>query len=409
DPNKRLSAEDALKHPFFDKINMPQSQKLIMMITPFEKEKDNNNGNVSGQQPRRDIQCPVPYKKEIEIYYLPINDICRLVFGSLHKQRIQAYCPQAQQQPWQRNTFIRWTILHSLAKPVQYQYQPQYPQPQSIYQSPIPPPPPHFYHSSEQFYSQPQQYLQPQPGIMIPNIQGSLSTISTTSQRSGGSIESTKSYYYEEDDIPQPNNPRFDPSLTTIESRHQQSDNRIFVSNTSETKVSLYYQGESSDKIQPNNLKFDPSLKTLANINPLLIGIASPDSGSQYSASHASTSGGSGETSNSQNQSLSIGTTPNISPKAQTKVQIIRNDHPRENTGDDINEYEIEDGQMINGNINKPSPKLLTQMLPQVPYEYQQPPNQTDIPPHNTKSQTIPLPIPKAQIRENDNKPPEKQ
>ncbi|KAA6383838.1 MAG: putative CMGC family protein kinase [Streblomastix strix] len=54
DPNKRLSAEDALKHPFFDKINMPQSQKLTMTITPFEKEKDNINGKVSGWQPIRD-------------------------------------------------------------------------------------------------------------------------------------------------------------------------------------------------------------------------------------------------------------------------------------------------------------------------------------------------------------------
>ncbi|KAA6354132.1 MAG: hypothetical protein EZS28_050341, partial [Streblomastix strix] len=101
----------------------------------------------------------------------------------------------------------------------------------------------------------------------------------------------SKSYYYEEDDIPQPNNPRFDPSLTTIESRHQQSDNRIFVGNTSKTKYSPYFQGESSDIVTPKNLKFDPSLKTLTD------------------------------------------------------------DHIRENTGDDINEQEIEDNQMNNGII----------------------------------------------------------
>ncbi|KAA6380513.1 MAG: hypothetical protein EZS28_023960 [Streblomastix strix] len=221
--------------------------------------------------------------------------------------------------------------------------------------------------------------------------------------------------------IPQPNNLKFDPSLKMIaditplilgiaspDSGQQFSTNHTSTSGgIGETQKSYYY--EEDDIPQPNNLKFDPSLKMIADITPLVLGIASPDSGQQFSTNHTSTSGGSGEAATPKTLSLAIGTTPNISPKAQTKVQIIRNDHPRENPDDDINEYQIDDDQMNNGNINKPSPKLLTQMLPQVPYDDQQPPNQTDIPPHNTKSGTIPLPVPQSQDSENDNKPPEKQ
>ncbi|KAA6364319.1 MAG: putative CMGC/CDK/CDK7 protein kinase, partial [Streblomastix strix] len=36
DPQKRVSAESALRHPFFSKTNMPPSQKLIIQVNPIE-------------------------------------------------------------------------------------------------------------------------------------------------------------------------------------------------------------------------------------------------------------------------------------------------------------------------------------------------------------------------------------